>query len=143
MDSDRPDELRSAESKIDRITFSNANEDAGQLKFASSQTPLSMHSISNDRLSNEVEIKTHKTLLRKIFLSWICGIEDESHASNSEQVYKNEFHMPVKRTKFEKWILNVNLVIIILIAVGLFVFFSIPPENHIFKHLNVTLPNMS
>lgn len=125
LDSQRPDEYKSVESKIDRITFTNTNEDAGKLKFNSSQMSLATHSLSNDRLSNEVEVKTNKSLLRKILLTWICGIEDQSPVSSSDQVYKNEIRISVKQTKFEKWILNINLVFIIFIAIGPFVVFSI------------------
>ena len=65
-------------------------------------------------------------------------MENGEKSSKSNEIYQQEIKISIKQTKLEKWILNINLVIIVLVAIGLYVFFSIPPQYHIFQHLNVT-----
>lgn len=89
---------------------------------------------------------------KKILLSLLCGIEEDvdqhevgsyGHAQAENQKRIAHFHS-LKQTKFQKIILNVNLGIILCIAAGLYIFFSIPPQSHIFKHvtLNQTLTDI-
>jgi hypothetical protein len=75
-------------------------------------------------------------------MNFVCGIESDElnelsleAQSKLESLRRVENFYSLHQTKAERYILNVNLVIIILIAVGLYLFFSIPPELHIFSDL--------
>lgn len=104
------------------------------VKFVNSQTPIIAINSQNIPLNNKA-IK--KSLFKKIVLNWICGFDDENKTTAAVgDASQEKIQISLNQTKFEKWILNTNLVFIICISVGLFIFFSIPPEKHIFKHLN-------
>ncbi len=84
--------------------------------------------------------------LRKVYLSLMgvfCGYQDsgtELDVSKQHQIEcqrRVENFQSLNQTKFEKCILTVNLVIILIVAVVLYVFFSIPPEYHIFSHIKL------
>lgn len=83
-------------------------------------------------------------ILKKHFLSLICGVEGNHDNSfeNMQRLKQLEHEQRVrnfeslKQTKFEKIVLSVSLGIILSIAVGLFIFFSIPPQLHIFKNVS-------
>ena len=78
-------------------------------------------------------------------LSLFCGIEKLSASakgSNDKMIIKQnesesrrrvEKFYSLNRSKFEKYILDINLVLILLIATGLYIFFSLP---HKLLHFN-------
>jgi hypothetical protein len=118
----------------------------------SSSNVISPTTGETDAEDHVVVGETHKSSrFRVAFLSLVCGIEDDHKQTGSSQdeqrILKNNLEFQqrmanftsLKQTKFEKSILNVNLVFILALAVGLFVFFSIPPELHIFKNVNLNL----
>ena len=88
-------------------------------------------------------------------LNILCGIERFENQLTQEAALQKQNEIESQRrienfyslnqTKFEKYILNLNLLFILSIAIGLYVFFSIPPELHIFKNinLNTTIYNQS
>jgi hypothetical protein len=90
---------------------------------------------------------TTKEKAYRMALSLFCGYEhheNEEHAVNQMEMQKNhesrrriENFYSLNQTKSERLILNVNLIIILSIAIGLFIFFSIPPQLHIFKNIKV------
>ena len=64
-----------------------------------------------------------REMFRKVFLTWICGFDlgdDKAKKHTPEIVIIKE------ETRFEKWILNINLVFIILASIVLFIIFSVP-----------------
>jgi uncharacterized pyridoxal phosphate-containing UPF0001 family protein len=100
----------------------------------------------------------------RVLLNVLCGFDkqDENKAAQAKEDYwpeeaelgnrlngnlSKQKHKEAKRryeifhsllqSKFERYILNVNLVIIISIAVVLYIFFSIPLKYHIFKHISL------
>lgn len=104
----------------------------------------------------DVQIKSSKggNRVKKIFnsfLSVFCGYEDMQKRSGNE--IKEEKECESKRrfesfyslnqTRFERTILNINLVIILLVAISLYIFFSVPVEYHIFKHVKLNRTSFS
>ena len=84
----------------------------------------------------------------KLFMTFICGIDQGKtmpektqgellKQKRDETKRRIENFYSLNQTKSQTFILNINLVIIILTAIGLYVFFSIPPQYHIFKHINL------
>lgn len=134
------------------------------------RTDSNLDCISDPILSTELEVNPSQksiTLIHEsavspkirqitsVLVSLLCGYElqddencDDIKAKSALQ-QKDEakrrlenFHS-ITQTKFEKWILNLNLALILLIAISLYVFFSIPPEYTILKptfaaHFNST-----
>lgn len=72
------------------------------------------------------------------FMSVFCGFEvAEQGQKASESKRRMESFFSLDQTLFEKIILNLNLVIILVIAVALYIFFSVPPQYHIFSHIQL------
>ncbi|CAF0765506.1 unnamed protein product [Brachionus calyciflorus] len=116
---------------------------------------------NSEVILNEIELKDEKKKEEQddksecvnTFLNFVCGFEEIT--GESEWMRDQKFLMQKKieskrrvenfyslnQAKKSKILLNVNLVIILLIASGLYIFFSIPPQYHIFKDLklNTTL----
>jgi hypothetical protein len=100
---------------------------------------------SPDEADNgEKETKPRKGVkqILGLFLKFICGIDSAETDDLSleaqarlESIRRVENFYSLNQSKLEKYALNVNLVLIILIAVGLYAFFSIPPELHMFRGL--------
>ena len=115
----------------------------------------------NDLL-NEIELevsvgrpsepKNRTGCFRKAFLRVFCGYEqnqlstDESNEKMLQKQTENESKRRVNnfyslnRTKFERYLLNINLCIILMTATGLYVFFSVPHKLYQFEYvaLNAT-----
>ncbi len=95
---------------------------------------------------SEKELSNRQIILKTI-MNIVCGIEKFDNELTQEAAIKKQSEIESKRrienfyslnqTKFEKYILNLNLIFILTIAVSLYVFFSIPPQLHIFKHINL------
>ena len=94
--------------------------------------------------SNEHMIESRSKKVFESFLSLFCGFENST--DQKEQIDKQnedeskrraETFFSLNQTKFERYVLNINLIIILSVAVGLFVFFSVPPEHHIFRHIHL------
>lgn len=86
-------------------------------------------------------LKENKIL--KLILSLFCGFEYSQQKISTQQSDESkrriESFNSINQTKTERYILNFNLLIITMVAISLFIFFSIPPEYHIFKNLNLNL----
>ena len=103
----------------------------------------------------EVQIASGKTKILEVITSVFCGFEsigdesddkDEKSRADMERQRQSESRRRIEsfyslnQTYAERLILNINLIFILAIAIGLFVFFSIPPEFHILSHLkNATM----
>lgn len=107
---------------------------------------------------NELELKkecekdveiviSKKSQYMNACLSFMCGYEelndilDEKKMDlqkQNETKRRIENFYSLNQSKFEKIILNFNLVLILIIAVSLYVFFSIPPQLHIFKNVRLS-----
>lgn len=84
-------------------------------------------------------------------VSLVCGYEPETEGNIDQIAAKSDLQQrdeakrrfesfrSLNQTRREKFILNFNLVLILLISIGLYVFFSVPPQLHIFKNLNLDL----
>ncbi len=98
-----------------------------------------------DRMS-EKELNKRQIILKTI-MNILCGIEKFDDELTQEVALQKQNEIESKRrienfyslnqTKFEKYVLNLNLLFILTIAVCLYVFFSIPPQLHIFSHINL------
>ncbi len=136
METKRPDESEDFAKKYDTSDTSHSNAEF-ELEDLISKSKLDQTSESQSRLDK----------ICKTFIGVFCGFEEASTQLDAKKQNEIECQRRVEnfqslnQTKFEKWILNVNLVIILAVAVALYVFFSIPPEYHIFSHikLNQTL----
>jgi hypothetical protein len=93
----------------------------------------------------------NKSLFTRVF-KLICGFDKNESAISQVELNKQklleknrrlESFRSLNQPRFERSILNKNLIVIILVAVSFYIFFSIPPEKHIFRHikLNQTLNN--
>ena len=105
---------------------------------------------SNLNTNSDVSVASmsKKQKLIKHLLSLLCGFERADNKAKEmrlelqkriELKKRLESFNSLNQKKMEKYILNVNLIIILTIATGLFIFFSIPPQLHIFKHINLNL----
>lgn len=65
-------------------------------------------------------------------LAAMCELQQKNEARRRLESFQS-----LNQTKREKRILNTNLVIILCTSIALYIFFSIPPEYHIFRHLNL------
>lgn len=106
--------------------------------------------ISNNNSESSEEFTWNWNTIKIRLLSLVCGIEShESEEEHLERQKKADYERRMKSFKslnqstFEKIILNANLVLILCIAVGLYIFFSIPPQLTIFKNVsyNQTIVN--
>ena len=111
-----------------------------------SQTILNEVDLKNLNNSNNENTEKRRTRYLNTILSLVCGFEellddnDEKkleYQKQSETKRRVENFYSLNQTKSSKIILNINLIIILSIAIGLYIFFSIPPELHIFKDLNL------
>lgn len=101
------------------------------------------------RSSKEIDVE-HRSKNECIsgLMNFVCGFDELSQQADrpstqklqvqkqSEAKRRIENFYSLNQSKKSKLILNVNLILIILIAIGLYIFFSIPPQYHIFKNLN-------
>ena len=88
---------------------------------------------------------SRKSKIWNILLDVVCGFERLENKINDtarlakqqaiETQRKIDSFYSLNQTKFEKIILGINLAIILTIAVGLYIFFSIPPQYHMFKDI--------
>jgi hypothetical protein len=112
-------------------TLATNDDKTNVIKFVNSQTPIL-------EIKNETtNVKSSNSIFKKIFLNWICGIDTESDRS-AEPVKSTQDLKSLQETKFQKCILNINLVIIICISVSLFIFFSVPSGTKFTYNLNST-----
>lgn len=95
---------------------------------------------------NEVRFEAKVGKLKKAFMFLVnvfCGFsnnEDQAdlkHQNIVESNRRKETFWSLGQTRFERLVLNVNLFFILAIAVLFYVFFSIPPEHHVFKHVHL------
>lgn len=120
----------------------NDNESISEIELAIDLQPVE---------SKVVHLSRKNRLVRTI-LSICCGFDKSNsniNESNEKMITRQnetesrrrvENFYSLNRTKFEKYILNINLCLILLIATCLYVFFSVPHGLQLFKkaHLNGT-----
>jgi hypothetical protein len=93
---------------------------------------------SSEKLKNlSNEKKSNKKVFVETFLSFMCGFENNEIGVELQQTKKEskrrvENFYSLNQSRKEKIVLYFNLVLICLIAIGLYVFFSIPPEKFLF-----------
>lgn len=103
-------------------------------------------SIEINQFHMQLDVQTKETataqpMLKRVytfFLDLFCGFDTSSLETQKENESKRriESFNSLNQPKFELYILNGNLILILIIAIGLFIFFSIPPQYHIFKHIH-------
>jgi hypothetical protein len=103
--------------------------------------------LRSKEISSSIENATISTSERvlKVLIEVVCGFERFDSQSIREESAKRQNELESIRrvenfrslcqTKPERLILNINCLAIFALSIGLFVFFSVPPEHHIFKHL--------
>ena len=83
-----------------------------------------------------------------LLLSLTCGFEridsqskdlDLRAQTKSEKQKMLDSFNSLNQNRFEKWILNLNLGLILVISASLFIFFSIPPSQHVFSDVIVKM----
>lgn len=112
---------------------------------------ITFHIDDNEKNKEQFEMQIEtpqpakaKKSKRKKFLDLVlnifCGIEtkktSETEQKRDEAKRRLESIDSLNQTKFEKYILNSNLIFIIVIYIFLMTFFSIPPRLHLFKHVH-------
>lgn len=111
---------------------------------------------NSEVILNEIELKTEKEVdiedknrneCLNGLIKFVCGFEEFDQQGNksmskkfhvqkqSEAKRRIENFYSLKQSKKSKICLNINLILIVLIAIGLYIFFSIPPQYHLFQHL--------
>lgn len=135
MTDKRPDEL-------DDFTKNEYSGVAGQ-PFKSELEVHSSFEMTDLKSDQNLYPSVKENKILKGLLSLFCGFEYSQQKINTQKSDESkrriESFNSINQTKFERFILNINLLIIILVAISLFVFFSIPPEYHIFKNVNLNL----
>lgn len=112
-------------------------DDFTKADFIHESTDMSRNLIEKQEKLEDTNLSQSKKVYQ-LFMSVFCGYEEAEEgqtASESRQRMKNFFSL--EQTRSEKLILNFNLIIILIVAVGLYVFFSIPPQYHIFSHIKL------
>ena len=134
------DNIVTIENELENINGVNS------ITISNSNTSVKIKDKFEMQIENESNRKEKKSKRRKIadlLLNIFCGIEskkvDETQQKIEESKRRLESINSLNQTKFEKYILNVNLVFIILLYIFLMTFFSIPPQKLIFKHVNFNL----
>lgn len=112
-----------------------------------------LNSRSTKNIVDEVNIKdpminnSSCETVSNTLVSLFCGFEPETNenidrvAADASAQQKDEAKRRIEsfrslnQTPREKFILNFNLVLILVISVGLYVFFSVPPENHVLRNV--------
>jgi hypothetical protein len=125
------------------LNTSQRENDQTAMKDINSKAVLMNHlSLPQDHADNNNNKNSLKNRLYDVFLNFVCGIEPDELNELSveaqqhiESVRRVENFYSMHQTKAEKLILNLNLIMIVLISLGLYIFFSIPPEYHIFSDL--------
>jgi len=99
--------------------------------------------IDDERVKFKVETGKLRNL-RLFLLNVFCGFssqEQDQVALNEQEIdesnRRKETFFSLSQTRFEHYILNINLVVILVVAVVFYIFFSIPPEYHIFQHVHL------
>lgn len=142
----RPDELEDA-----KILSSGKDNEAASFEKEDFEL-MAKHSNMNRSSDASVTSMSKKQKLIKHLLSLLCGFETVDNKAKEmrlelqkriELKKRLESFNSLNQKKVEKYILNANLAIILLIATGLFIFFSIPPQLHIFKHIDLNLNQTS
>lgn len=132
--SNRPDETES-----ETLKDISDNSDLKLIKSPKNQLKIELQPELQVKFVN---ISRSKKIYRS-FISIFCGYdvkqsEDNIQLQNSKEKQRRiESFESLNQTKFERFILNINLCIILTVAVALYVFFSIPPEWHIFSHIKL------
>ena len=95
-------------------------------------------------------IDSNKKSIFDSIIGLICGFKRNELLNNEELEKQNELDSQrrvegfysLNQTKFQTFVLNMNLVIIVSIASGFLTFFSIPPDQFIFQNIryNQSLP---
>lgn len=109
-------------------------------KTSSETNKKEQFEIHNENLHSNEKSKLKRAYY--LFLDLFCGFVSDLDRSietqrANETKRRFESFYSLNQTKFEFCILNINLVLILSFAIVLFVFFSIPPQYHIFKHINL------
>jgi len=122
------------------LTTRNGEDDINSIKIhvARTSTTTAIRNDSNptqENLTNGCDL----FVLLKSCWSWFCGLEDETQIDDSNSTYhrlqrkpdvNNEGHDFIlqhsKERPIIKWILNGNLIFLILVEITLFVVFSLP-----------------
>lgn len=117
----RPDD------KLEETLENQVPKNKSSVYFTNSQQPLAII-VKEKNKATEEDIIIKYPLWKKVFLNWICGLDENVKKSETNK-NKGELLSSVEQTQYEKYILNVNLVIIILVAVSLFIYFSVPPKG--------------
>lgn len=134
MSDKRPDEL------------DDFSKDPQNFSTESSQQMLSLDTKLDSKEEDEIRFEIKVGKLKKAFLFLVnifCGFssnEDQAdlkHQQIDESNRRKETFWSLGQTRFERLILNFNLFIILVVAVFFYVFFSIPPEYHIFNHVHL------
>lgn len=133
----RPDEIDDFRIKIADETQIDLNQN----------NEIELDTADNEIDKISIKIKPNlKTRFKKTLLSIFCGLEEldkiregnesnqkilnEQNESESRRRVANFYSL--NRTKFEKYFLNLNLCLILMIATFLYVFFSVPSFQHLF-----------
>ena len=143
---DEPDEL-DLETNVSEYALDNKaiKIDEEKKETNMDQIKLQLDSQSNESVVNEKKLNKAKPV-RNFFLELFCGFSTDTGTDKrlelkdqkaNENKRRIESFTSLNQTKCELIALNTNLVIISLISIALFVFFSIPPQNYFFKHIKL------
>ena len=122
-----------------------------ELNAKSTNNIMENSTASSDPLGKKSKCKSVSNTL----VSLLCGYEleiegdmdrmaaESSLQQKDEAKRRFESFRSLNQTRWEKCILNFNLVLILCISIGLYVFFSIPPQQHIFKYIQLNSTSMS
>jgi hypothetical protein len=137
---------RDGEDDINSVRISTARTSTTEIEYQSTKDKPRIYSkttIPNDSNINQTEMKNGCDILiiLRSCWSWFCGLDDNDDQTDQNISYQrlqrkiengdmNEGHdfmlQHMKERPIIKWILNGNLIILILIEISLFVIFSLP-----------------
>jgi len=92
----------------------------------------------DQEIRNGFNVKRLQSFFSNLFCGFDWNASNENHTQKKNEIKRRieSFHS-LKQTKFELITLNCNLILILIISISLFIFFSIPPQLHIFKHIHL------
>jgi NADH:ubiquinone oxidoreductase subunit C len=140
---------------LENIELNGASSDLkiNHSKFINNKSKLD-ENIENNEPPIDYNSKASglKNTFLEHFYKLICGFDrHESEVSQAKSEKQKiveagrrlESFYSLNQSKKDRIILNINLILIILIAIGFFIFFSISPEEHIFSNINLNITQSS
>nr|XP_006811722.1 PREDICTED: sodium/myo-inositol cotransporter-like [Saccoglossus kowalevskii] len=83
-----------------------------------------IHQVSHTTTTANTSLDTSFSAKVTAFFTWFCGVQAEKQLTSEEKEQLEKRLTSIAQTRREKWILNMNLVLILSVVIFLFIFFT-------------------